>query len=569
MKILIIGGVAGGASCAARLRRLSESAEIILFEKGEHISFANCGLPYYIGDVIKDAEKLLVQTPEAMHARFNIDVRVNSEVIEIDKEAKHVTVFNHISQTTYQEDYDKLVLSPGASPIKPNLDGLTNHNVFTLRNIPDTMAIRHFVDTQKPKSAVVVGGGYIGLEMAENLYERNLAVSIVEMADQVLGVVDPEMSSFLEAELIQKGIQLHLKDGITGVSSENGDTLVHLTSGQTLKTDLVILGIGVRPDIEMIRKAGIAIGNLGGIVVNEHLQTSHPDVYAVGDAIEVEDFIRRSPAIIPLAGPANKQGRIVANQILGIPDQYEGTQGTSILKLFDLAIATTGNNEKLLKRFSIPYEKSYTHSSSNAGYYPGATTLSIKLLFSPKDGKILGATIVGTKGVDKRMDVLATAMRLGATVHQLQNLELSYAPPFSSAKDPVNMAGYVASNILNKDVSVIHWDTLKTLDMKNVILLDVRTPAEYAKGTIPEAINMPIDHLRSRLHEIPHDKTIIVFCQVGLRGYLAYRILTQSAFHKIYNLSGGYKTYQMASRFNLEKANSQLKHVNEQGMETE
>jgi CoA-disulfide reductase len=543
MKVLIIGGVAGGASAAARLRRLDEKCEIILFERGEHISFANCGLPYYIGEVIKEKEKLLVQTPQAMKQRFNIDVRVFSEVVSIDPQKKEVKVHDLKNGKSYTETYDKLVLSPGAAPIKPNIEGINAPNVFTLRNIPDTYAIKDFVDNHKPKRAVVVGGGFIGLEIAENLHERGIVVTVVELANQVIGPIDYEMAALVHAHLKEKGVEFYLEDGVKALQHNSKYSVVELNSGKEIKTDMIVLGIGVRPETELAKKAGLALGERGGIKVNKTLQTSNPDIYAVGDAIEVIDYVNGNPALIPLAGPANKQGRIVANNICGIKEEYEGTQGTSVLKVFDMTVASTGNNEKILKRFNIPYQKSFTHSASHAGYYPGAMPISLKLLFSPKDGKILGAQAVGYEGVEKRIDVIATAIRAGMTVYDLEKLELSYAPPYSSAKDPVNMAGYVASNILKGDVAVIHWDEIANLDKNKSILVDVRTPMEFSMGTIQGAVNIPVDELRNRMNEIPKDKEVIIFCQVGLRGYLACRILMQNGYKNVKNLSGGYKTY--------------------------
>lgn len=543
MKVLIVGGVAGGASAAARLRRLDEDCEIILFERGEHISFANCGLPYYIGNVITEKEKLLVQTPEAMKQRFNIDVRIFNEVISIHTDKKEVEVKDLRNHRTYKESYDKLVLSPGASPIVPKQEWLEADNVFTLRNIPDTFAIKDFVDHNKPKRAVVVGGGFIGLEIAENLFERGVAVTVVELADQVMGPIDYEMAALVHGHLKEKGVEFYLGDGIKEIHHERKYSVVELNSGKKLKTDMIMLGIGVRPENGLAKSAGLALGNRGGIQVDEKMRTSNPDIYAVGDAVEITDFVSGKPALIPLAGPANKQGRIVANHICGREDGYKGTQGTSVLKIFDMTVASTGSNEKILKKLNIPYLKSFTHSASHAGYYPGAMPISLKLLFSPEDGKILGAQAVGYDGVDKRIDVIATAIRAGMTVYDLQELELCYAPPYSSAKDPVNMAGYVASNMLKGDVKVIHWDEIEKLDKNKSVLVDVRTEMEYTMGTIDNAMNIPVDDLRDRLNEIPKDKEIIIFCQVGLRGYLACRILEQNGYKNVKNLSGGYKTY--------------------------
>ncbi|HEY3423191.1 MAG TPA: FAD-dependent oxidoreductase [Negativicutes bacterium] len=546
MKVLIIGGVAGGASAATRLRRLNENCEIILFERGEHISFANCGLPYYVGEVIREKAKLVVQTPEAMKLRFNIDIRTLSEVVEIDTEKKEIEVNDLTNGITYREAYDKLILSPGAAPIKPRIAGLDAKNVFTMRNIPDTYAIKDFIDHRQPRRAVVIGGGFIGIELAENLAERGVKVTVVELANQVMGPIDFEMAALIHQHLKEKGIEIYLEDGIQSVRHEEKYSIIFLSSKTEIKTDMVILGLGVTPETKLAKAANLELGERGGIKVDKTLKTSDPDIFAVGDAVEVSDYVNSKPTLIPLAGPANKQGRIAANNICGVYDEYDGTQGTSVLKVFDLTVAATGNNEKALKKLHISYEKSYTHSLSHAGYYLGATPISLKLIFSPADGKILGAQAVGYTGVEKRIDVIATAIRAGMTVHNLEKLELSYAPPYSSAKDPVNMAGYVAVNILKEYCRIIHWDEIDQLDKTNSLLIDVRTPLEFSMGSIEGAVNIPLDDLRSRLQEIPKDKAVILFCQVGLRGYLAYRILIQKGYQHIRNLSGGYKTYKTA-----------------------
>jgi CoA-disulfide reductase len=546
MKVLIIGGVAGGASAAARLRRLDESAEIIMFEKGEYISFANCGLPYYIGEVIREKDSLVVQTPEKMRERFNIDVRVNTEVTKIFPDRKLVEVYERAGNRTYTESYDKLVLSPGAEPVKPNLPGIGSQRVFTLRNIPDTYRIKDFVDETKPRRAVVVGAGFIGLEVAENLHQKGVNVTVVELADHVIGPLDYEMAAIVHQHLKSKNVEFYLKDGVKSFNDTGTSIVVELTSGRSLKADMVIMGIGVRPETKLAVDAGLKLGATGGILVDDYMKTSNPDIYAVGDAVEVRDYISGNPALIPLAGPANKQGRAAAGNICGLDEKYQGTQGTSIVKVFDITVAITGNNERLLKKNGIEYEKSFTHSPSHAGYYPGAIPMSVKLLFGRKDGKILGAQIIGYDGVDKRIDVIATAIRAGMTVHDLEKLELAYAPPYSSAKDPVNIAGYTASNILKNDLSVFHWDEIAGIDRDKSLLVDVRTPMEYGMGTIEGAVNIPLDDLRARLDEIPADKDIYIFCQVGLRGYVASRILMQKGFTRVKNLSGGFKTYQLA-----------------------
>jgi len=545
-KVIIVGGVAGGASAAARLRRLDEHAEIIMFEKGDYISFANCGLPYYIGGTIADKEKLLLLTPEAFRKRFNVDVRVGCEVTKIDRAGKTVEVYDLKKGETYTESYDKLILSPGAEPIKPSLPGIDSSRVFTLRNIPDTYRIKDHVDTRKPKRAVVIGAGFIGLEVAENLFEQGVKTTIVELADHVLGPLDYEMAAIVHQHLKSKEVELYLNDGARSFREADSCIYVELSSGRTIKADMVVLGIGVKPETLLAKNAGITLGPTGGIKTDRYMRTSDPDIYAVGDAVEVMDFVSGKEVLIPLAGPANKQGRIAANNICGAGEEYEGTQGTSIVKVFDITVAITGNNERTLRKNGVDYEKSFTHSASHAGYYPGAIPMSIKLLFSRKDGKVLGAQIVGYKGVDKRIDVIATAIRAGMTVHDLEKLELAYAPPYSSAKDPVNIAGYVASNIIKGDCRVFHWDEVDKIDMSKSVLIDVRTREEYKLGTIEGAINIPLDEIRDRIHEIPKDKDVYLFCRVGLRGYIASRILIQRGFTNVRNLSGGLMTYKPA-----------------------
>lgn len=543
MKVLIVGGVAGGAGAATRLRRMDEDAEIIMFERGEYISYANCGLPYYVGEVIQEREQLVVQSAEGMGRRFNIDIRTNSEVTKIDTAKKEVEI-REKSGKSYRESYDKLVLSPGAAPLRPPIPGIDAKNIFTLRSIPDTYAITDYIDKNKPQRAVVIGGGFIGLEMAENLVHRGLSVDVVERSPQVMAPIDQEMANIVHKYLTAKGIKLHLGTSVTGFAE--GGLSVQMDNGQELAADLVILAIGVRPETTLAKEAGLDLGHRGGIKVNQHLQTSNPDIYAVGDAIEVMDLVSGEPTLIPLAGPANKQGRIAANHICGINDTYKATQGTAIVKLFDMTVTSTGNNERQLRQLGIKYQKSYTHSASHAGYYPGATPMTIKLLFAPQDGRILGAQIVGYQGVDKRIDVLATAMRAGMTVFELEELELAYAPPFSSAKDPVNMAGYVAANILNGHHPVIHWDEMEQLDQAEYVLLDVRTDIERRFSSLPNSIHITLDALRDNL-DLPRDKEIIVLCEVGLRGYFAARLLLQHGY-KVRNLSGGLRTYFQAKK---------------------
>lgn len=547
MKYLIIGGVAGGATVAARLRRLDEKADIILFERGKYVSYANCGLPYYIGNTISDRNKLFVQTVKGFVDRFRIDIRTEQEVVSINPSKKEVQISNLVSGEKYTEDYDKLILSPGAEPLRPRIEGIDNPKIFTLRNVPDTDSIKAYVETEKPKHAIIVGGGFIGLEMAENLSDLGIQVSVVEMANQVMAPLDYSMAAIVHQHLIEKGIQLLLEDGVTKFEKTPSDVTIHLGSGKQISTDFVLLSIGVRPEIKLAKEAGLEIGKLGGISVNKYMQTSDPDIYALGDAVEVDHPITNKPALIPLAGPANKQGRIVADNIIyGNKEEYKGTIGTSIAKVFDLTVATAGANAKLLKREGIPYISSYTHSASHAGYYPGAVPLSIKILFSPENGRLLGAQIVGFDGVDKRIEMLAQVIQNHGTVTDLTLLEHAYAPPYSSAKDPVNMAGFVAENILTGKVKIISWREIEEYKEK-ALLVDVRTRDEFSLGSIPGAINIPVDEIREKLNVLPKDKPIIVSCAIGLRGYLAYRILVQNGFTEVRNLSGGYKTWSIAS----------------------
>lgn len=547
MKYLVIGGVAGGATAAARLRRMDENADIILFERGKYVSYANCGLPYYIGGVIAERDKLFVQTVEGFTARFNIDIRPEQEVTAIHPKDKTVEVKNLGTGQTYTESYDKLVLSPGAEPLRPGIEGINSKKIFTLRNVPDTDTIKNYVDQNKPRHAVVVGGGFIGLEMAENLHDLGINIAVVEMANQVMAPLDYSMAAIVHQQLIDKKVDLRLEDGVSRFEETSEGILVHLRSGKQIATDLVILSIGVRPETRLAKEAGLAIGSLGGIAMNDYMQTSDPDIYALGDAVEVINPVTGKPALIPLAGPANKQGRIVADNIVfGNRETYKGTIGTSIAKVFDLTVAAAGANAKLLKREGIAYRSSYTHSASHAGYYPGAVPMSIKILFSPENGKLLGAQIVGFDGVDKRIEMLAQVIQRKGTVYDLTELEQAYAPPYSSAKDPVNMAGYVAENILTKKVEIIGWRDIARLSSET-ILVDVRTTDEYSLGSIPGAINIPVDELRSRLSELPKNRPIVVTCAVGLRGYLAYRILVQHGYKDVRNLSGGYKTWSIAT----------------------
>lgn len=546
-KIVIIGGVAGGATALARLKRLNDDAEIVLFERGEYVSYANCGLPYYIGGKIVKRSSLLVQTPEVIMERFNVEVRTLSEVTKILPDAKSVQVKNLATGEIYDEAYDKLIISTGSSPLKPPIPGIDAPNVYSLWTIPDTDKIKSYIEDKKPQSAVVVGGGFIGLEMAENLHEIGLKVSIVEMADQVMAPIDPEMAQLVHNYLLAEGIDLRLGDGVSGFAFDEGSdkTTVTLKSGAAIEADMVILSIGVRPNSELAREAGLAINERGGIVVNESLETSDPNIYAIGDVIEVEDFVNKVKTMVPLAGPANKQGRIVANNIFGQAETYKGTQGTSIAKVFELDIASTGTNEKTLNRLGKVYKEDYEialiHVNSNAEYYPGALPMTMKLIYD-KSGKILGAQIVGYAGVDKRIDVLATAIRFGGTIYDLKELELAYAPPYSSAKDPVNMIGFVAENQLEGLVDIVLWRELENLPADHIIL-DISENEERESRQIEGSIHIPLSQLRDRVGELDKDKTYVTYCGIGLRGYIANRVLIKRAY-KAKNLVGGYKTYR-------------------------
>ncbi|HHP0510105.1 TPA: FAD-dependent oxidoreductase [Vibrio harveyi] len=563
-KIVIIGGVAGGASAAARARRLSEDAEIIMFERGPFVSFANCGLPYHIGGDIQERSKLLLQTPESFLARFNVDVRVMNEVVSINRQDKTVTVKNLLDGSEYQESYDFLLLSPGAGPVVPPIPDIDNPLTHSLRNIPDMDRIIKTIETNKVEHATVVGGGFIGLEMMEAFHQLGVKTTLVEMADQVMTPVDREMAGFAHAEIREKGIDLRLGVALSSVeyvanqsvaNIEAGEDDAHqhlqgkltlsLNNGDQLDTDILIMAIGVRPETKLAQEAGLQIGALGGIYTNEYMQTSDPSIYAVGDAVEEKDFVTGEQTLVPLAGPANRQGRMAADNMLGRQETYQGTQGTAICKIFDLAVASTGKNEKQLKRDNITYEKVYVHTASHASYYPGAETVSFKMLFDPATGKILGAQAVGKDGVDKRIDVMAVAQRASMTVEQLQHLELTYAPPYGSAKDVINQAAFVANNIIKGDATAIHFDEIDNLS-EDQVLLDVRNPGELESvGFIDGAINIPVDQLRQRMNELPKDKEIVIYCQVGLRGNVAYRQLVNSGF-KARNLLGGYRTYKFA-----------------------
>ena len=545
-KYLIVGGVAGGATAAARIRRLTEDAEIILFEKGKYISYANCGLPYYIGGVIEERDRLFVQTPQAFGRRFQIDVRVEHEVTAIDTAQQRVTV-RTADGREYNETYDKLLLSPGASPVVPPLAGIDGEGIFTLRNVSDTDRIKSYMETHSVKRAVIVGGGFIGLEMAENLKHAGAEVAVVEMAPQVMGPIDYSMAAIVHTHLLQQNVKLYLEQAVERFSREGEELTVHFKSGIALKADLVLLSIGVRAETRLAQAAGLRLGEMRGIWVNEYLRTSDAHIYAVGDAIEFPHPITGKPWLNFLAGPANRQARIVAdNMVLGDVTKYEGAIGTSIAKVFDLTVAATGLPAKRLKQMEIPYLSATIHNGSHAGYYPGASQMDIKITFSPSDGRLYGAQIVGYDGVDTRIDQFALAIKQGATVEQLTRLEHAYAPPFSSAKDPVAIAGYVAGNILSGKMDPLYWREMQQVDTSKVTLVDVRTSDEYSLGSIPGAVNIPLDDLRSRMVEIPTDRPVWLFCGVGLRGYLASNILKGNGYKEVRNLIGGLKTYKTA-----------------------
>lgn len=546
MKHLIVGGVAGGATAAARIRRIDENAEIILLEKGKYISYANCGLPYYIGGTIAEREKLFVQTPKSFGTRFNVDVRTENEVVAIDTSAKNVTV-RKADGSTYNETYDKLLLSPGSIPVRPPLKGIDNEGIFTLRNVDDTDKIKSYIQSHKIENAVIVGAGFIGLEMAENLQNVGAKVSVVEMGNQVMAPVDFSIASLVHQYLIQKGINLYLEQTVEHFEKAGDKITVFFKSGETAEADIVLLSIGVRPETSLAKAANLKIGEAGGIWVDEFLETSAKDVYAVGDAIEFPHPLTGKPYLNYLAGPANRQGRIVAdNMVQGNVIKYEGAIATSIAKVFDLTVASTGLAAKRLKLMGIKYASSTTHGVSHAGYYPDAMPLTIKLTFDPETGKLYGAQVVGSDGVDKRIDQVALLIKNGGTVYDLTKIEHAYAPPFSAAKDPIAIAGYVASNIVSGSMPVAYWRDIKEMDRSKIFLLDVRTSAEFSLGSIEGAVNIPLDELRGRLDEIPTNKEIIIFCAVGLRGYLALKILMGRGFKNIRNLSGGYKTYSAA-----------------------
>lgn len=545
MKYIIIGAVAGGASTAARLRRLDEQAEIILIEKGEYISYANCGLPYYIGDVIKERNKLFVQTAEAFNIRFNISVRPNTEALSIDREKKEVKLFNLLSGEHYTESYDKLILSPGAMAIVPPFPGINLPGIFTVRNVSDTDLIKTAVQKESLTHATVIGAGFIGLEMVENLHHLGIDVTLIERADHVLPPVDFPVAAIAQKELMNRGVELLLSTSVTGFEkAENGRLKVNVDVADPIETDLVILSIGVKPNAKLAIDANLEIGKFGGIVVNSHLQTSDPDIYAVGDVIEYLSPLTQLNTPTYLAGPANKQGRICANNIVfGNTSEYKGSINTAIVKLFDFTFATAGMSERMLKQNNIPYITSTNFGGSHAGYYPGAEQLLIQISFSPKDGTLLGAQVAGIKGVDKRIDILSLLIQQKGSIYDLTEFEHAYAPPFSSAKDPINMAGFAAENLMNDLNKVYYWHQIDEIK-SDKLFLDVRTPAEYSNGTIGDAVNFPLETIRERMNELPKDKKLAIFCKTGVRSYLAQRILKQNGYDVV-NLSGGYDLWKI------------------------
>lgn len=547
-KILIIGGVAGGASAAARLRRLDESSEIIMFERGSYISYANCGLPYHIGNVIKERESLLLQTPEAMSQKYNIDVRVDSEVINIDREKKEVEVRKTITDEIYRENYDILIISTGSTPLKPPIDGIDSPNIFTLWTVPDTDKIKSYINKEHPKDAIVIGGGFIGLEVAENLHLAGINVTVVEAMDQILAPLDYEMAQLVQANMEKNKVNLILGDGVARFKNLDSKVTVTLSSGKTLSADMVLLSIGVRPNSTLAKDAGLEINQRGGIITDKYLRTSDPDIYAIGDVIEVEEFINKGKAMIALAGPANKQGRICANNIYGADEEYKGTMGTSIAKVFDLTVASTGANEKTLNRMDMVEGKDYLTATisqkSHAGYYPDSSELILKLIFSSDGQKIFGAQIIGEDGADKRIDTIATAISLGGSIYDLKDLELAYAPPYSSAKDPVNMLGFMAENIIQKKVKLAKWNSVSPSDSGEYTILDIRENAELMVFDMPDSIHIPLGQLRNRLSMLNKDDKVVIFCGIGVRSYNAARILNENGFENVWVYPAGTSFYR-------------------------
>lgn len=546
MKVVIIGGVAGGASTAARLRRLAENAQIVMFERGQEISYANCGIPYHIGGVINDRGQLVVVEKEKFEKLFNVDVRISSEVVAIDRLNKRVKVRDLANNNEYEESYDKLVLSPGGYPIRLPIPGINDPRIFTIRDLADMDQIKRALETDRPKKALIVGAGFIGLEIAENLHRLGLMVSVVELAGQVMNLLDFELAAAIHQQLKTKKVELYLSDAVKEFSTTQGLEAV-LQSGRRIKADLVILAIGVKPEVRLAKEAGLELGLLGGIKINPGMQTSDQDIYALGDATEIKDSVCECPALIPLANSANKQGRIVADNLCGGQSKYDGTPGTAIAKVFDLVVAITGASEKKLKKMGLPYAKVYLQPSSHAGYYPDAFPLLMKILYDPNDGRLLGAQIVGSDGVDKRIDIIAALVQLQKSVYDLAKLELAYAPPFSSAKDPVNLAGMIAVNQLNGNNASVYWDEIPGLLAEGAFFLDVRTELENNLGQIEGAVNIPLEAIRSRLAEIPRDRKVIVYCNQGKSGYFALCLLRQRGYANVYNLAGGYKLYKITA----------------------
>ncbi|MGZ5246659.1 MAG: FAD-dependent oxidoreductase [Flavitalea sp.] len=558
MKVLIVGAVAGGASTAARLRRLDEEAEIVLFEKGDYISYANCGLPYYIGNIIKERNQLFVQNATDFKKRFNIDVRINSEVTSIDPVKKHVGVKNLLTGEEYVENYDRLVLSPGAEPVRPPLPGIDLPGIYTVRNVNDTDRIKAYVEMNETAKAVVIGAGFIGLEMAENLHHLGVDVTVIEMGDQVLAPLDFPVAAMVQEHIRSKGVTLKLKTGVTGFDLQNGRLLVNTNDSNSIEADLVILSIGVRPDTRLATAAGLQTGPGKAIFVNEFLQTSNPNIYAVGDAIEFNNPLLNVSMSTFLAGPANKQGRICAENIVHNNNRkYKGSINTAIVKVFDLTVGSAGVSSKMLTKNNVSHRISTTHSGSHAGYYPGSKQLTIQLAFSELDGQILGAQVVGSKGVDKRLDVLSAAIQQKQSVYDLAEFEHAYAPPFSSAKDPINMAGFVAENILTKRLETFYWNEVNSLP-KDAVLIDVRNEDEYLESHIPGAVNIPVDEIRAAIKTLDKKQPIYLYCQVGIRGYNAYRIFKQKGFKEVYSLSGGLTLYNscMGETDSIERAST-------------
>jgi len=551
-RVFIVGGVAGGASCAARLRRMDESAEIVMFERGPDVSFANCGLPYYLGGVIEQRDDLLVASPERFRTVFNVDVRVRHEVRAIDPGAKTINVADLATGSTSTESYDVLVLAPGAEPVRPPLPGIDSPGVFTLRSLEDTDAILAAITQREARRAVIIGAGYIGLEMAENLVRRQMSVTVLELLPQVMAPMDPEMVTPAQEELRHHGVDLRLQTPASAIEmGPGGDVLtVQTTAGEHLPADLVILAVGVKPEVHLAEQAGLALGTTGGIKVDDQMRTSDPHIFAVGDAVEVRDFVTGQPTLIPLAGPANRQGRVAADVIAGRDARFRGTQGTAVCGMFGLTLAMTGASEKVLRRNDIAYQKSYTHSPDHASYYPGAEQMAIKLLFDPGDGRVLGAQAVGRAGVEKRIDVIAMAIQKGATVFDLEEAELCYAPQYGNAKDPVNMAGFVAGNILRGDIDVVHWDQWQQVqhhpaDEQTPLVLDVRPPENVAAAAVPGTMKIPLGKLREHIAELPRDREIWVHCGIGQASYYANRVLRQCGFQRVKNLSGGITSFKM------------------------